>query len=371
MANYGIHFMAGSRRMTPKQFSNLIAGTIGSFSSNIELQVQMERDKAAIRSLLQIAAIVFQRIVSRTPMDEEYEFINLRKMKEAIQSASGEENFDVNDIKDIHRPDDNVLRYDWTMMVNGENVKIFTCREFIAKDPNFGMEFNNKKDINLVLTELLSSNMKPKYITDSKGQRVPDFQISFDNPNPHFRTLEFGKYKKTKTELKQGEHYQHGIDENHYSYQAPKGFYTITMREYEAFIASHEADRWRTLSQKMLRQKVEKVLSEKKFNQIFEIIDAPSPEQALVKSAEDNVKKNEEKTNKQILEELKVERVIITDEMIEQWIFYESDAASYYQEEYGTNDFETFKKKFAKADKLEKKDFRDMYDEARKALLKK
>lgn len=331
MATYGIHFLAGSRRMTPKQFANSIAGAIGGYTSNVELEIQMQRDKAAIRSLFQIAAIIFQRIISRTPMDEDYSY--------EVVNDKGEE------ITRNHQADDSVVRYDWTMMVHGETVKIFSCRDFVAKDPNFGMTFNNRKDINLILDELLKSNLKPQYITTSKGEIVPDFQISFDNPNPHFRTIEFGMYKKESTGVKEGKNYPHGVNEDHFTYQAPKGFYAITMKEYEAFIATHEADRWRTLSQKMLRQKVEKTFSDKKFNQILKVVNASTPSEAFNKVMQDEMNKKKPEAQKKMNEELKKEKVEVPQEDIGKWVFYESDTASYWQNEFHTTDYEEFKKK--------------------------
>lgn len=302
MANYGIHFLAGSKKMTPKQFGNAIAGMIGGYTSNVELEIQMQREKAAIRSLFQIASIVFQRIVSRTPFDEEYRYEVVKDGEVKIKE---------------HEPDDDVVRYDWTMTVAGQNSKTFSCRDFIAMDPDFGMEFNDKKDINLILNTLLKSGLKPKIITNEKGEDVPDFSISFDNSNERFKTLEYGKYRKGPTEPKYGKEYVHGVTETQFSYQAPMGFYAITMKEYEAFIATHKADVWRTLSQKMLRQRVEKIFSEKKINQILKIVDAATPEDAFKKAMSQEVEKNKARAQKKAQKELEKENAKVSDSEVE------------------------------------------------------
>lgn len=359
MANYGIHFLAGSKSMTPKQFRNAIAATIGGYTSNVELEIKMQRDKAAIRSLLQIAAIVFQRLVSRTPMDEEYD-VTIEKEYGDTKWTSYYR----------HQPDSSVARYDWTMMISGENVKIFSCKEFVAKDPNFGIEFNNKKDINLILDTLLKSNLKPKIITNSKGEEIPDFQVSFDNPNPHFKKLEYGLYKKGPTEPKEGENYVHGITEDNYSYQAPKGFYAITMKEYEAFIQTHEGDRWRSLSQKMLRQKVEKVFSEKKFSQIMsslssDILNQGTPEGAFNKAVDKNEKDAEKDNERKLQEELKKEPISKEEEISpEQYVF------DHYHDGYWKNEFKSISE--IKKDSEFKKDFeKDVLKEKQRRNAKK
>lgn len=329
MGKYGMYMLAGNTKMTPKQFGNSIAKMIGGYTSNVNLEIKMERDKAAIRSLFQIASIVFQRIVSRTPLDEEYKYETVDK--------------DGNVKERYHEPDNSSVRYDWKMIVKGENEKIFTCSEFIAKNPDFGMEFNDKNDINLILTTLLNSDLKPRTIKNNKGELIPDFDIQFDNQNEHFKTIEYGRYRKGPTEPKPGKNYLHGVTEDHFTYQAPKGFYAITMKEYEAFISTHESDRWRTLSQKMLRQRVEKVFSDKKFNQILKICNEPDMSTAFQKGSEEEDKKRKKEYKEKLKEALRNSKPQQEDEdMIRQNVFEEmykdSSGVGYWKREFGSID---------------------------------
>lgn len=294
MANTrGIVFRAGGKNMTVKQIKNAVAASIARDLSTHILTIDIENDKKAIRTMLQVAAIVFQRVVSRTPIDEDYD-VTVDKEYDTGKWTSHYR----------HKADNSVCRYDWELHIEGTKSITYTARDFVNMKEDFGDNFNDKKDIQLVLDTLLKSGVQPKKTLDIVNHKMvhrDDFNIWFDNQNPHFKTLEYGRYKKGPTEPKQGEKEVHGINEDHFSYQAPKGFYAITMAEYKAFVAEHgDKTKWRTISQKMLRQATTKILSDKKFGKLGTGSNATAIAENVIKQT---LKENEQYTNKIAQEE--------------------------------------------------------------------
>ena len=172
--------------------------------------------EAVIEQRLHIFAVFFQRVVSRTPLDEKYTWY--------------EENPKTgNMVKKTHKPDKGVhsaARYDW-YITDGE--KKVSANDFPKK--LFDV-VNDKKAIEEIEKKFKSSFAPRLAKTNaSKALNVLDL-LYIKNDNPHYYVLEFGGgYRWPKNgEIKDGPKYQHGV-ENEHSVQAPVGMYRITEME--------------------------------------------------------------------------------------------------------------------------------------------
>ena len=165
-----------------------------------------------LRSLY-LAAVFFQRVVSRTPVDEGYP---------TESRWAG-----------IHYPDDDYVRDAWKARCNGRTISAKTLRE------EYGIyfeTFNNEREINKIF-----KIFKDKFLNAPRARKTK-VSVNIENTHERFAMLEYGgligetpgKPKKGKWSDytgKGGKHY-HGI-QNGYSVQAPYGMLRITEAEFQ------------------------------------------------------------------------------------------------------------------------------------------
>ena len=158
--------------------------------------VKMERERT-----LFMAAVFFQRVVNRTPMDEDY-------------LVTGE-----NGSKVEHHADDDYVRDAWTASYNNRIVTAKQLREA-------GLTFENFNDENEI--RKIYNVFKKTFVMSKKNI----LSIHIDNTHERFPMLEYGEYTKDSKEIKGGEKYEHGV-EGGYSVQAPHGMLRITEAEFQ------------------------------------------------------------------------------------------------------------------------------------------
>lgn len=150
---------------------------------------------------LYMAAVFFQRVVNRTPVDEDYWYLDKK----------------TDDMK-FHRADDDYVREAWS--IKGPAFS-FTAKDFMNDGVEFD-EFNNKSDIDKIY-KILRDTAESKSFGKS-------FYIIIDNFHERFSQLEFGEYLNDG-DLKKGQKYYHGVNGG-YSVQAPNGMLRITQAEF-------------------------------------------------------------------------------------------------------------------------------------------
>lgn len=149
-----------------------------------------------------LAAVFFQRVVSRTPVDENYHYID----------KSGHER--------LHEKDSNVIRRDWTVSYNGKSI---TAGQLIDDGLSFD-KFNDNSEIQLIYRKF-----RGRFFQKNK----PIKSINIENMNDHFEDLEYGKYgTSTGNRAIDGEH-PHGT-QGGYSVQAPYGMLRMTEAQFES-----------------------------------------------------------------------------------------------------------------------------------------
>lgn len=172
--------------------------------------------EAVIEQRLHIFAVFFQRVVSRTPLDEKYTWY-----QENPETG--------NMVKKTHKPDKGVhsaARYDWFITDGNKTVSAsdFPKKYFDVVNDKAAIEAIEKKFKSSFAPRLAKTNAETALKTLE--------QLYIKNDNPHYYVLEFGGgYRWPKNgEIKDGPKYQHGV-ENEHSVQAPVGMYRITEME--------------------------------------------------------------------------------------------------------------------------------------------
>lgn len=158
-----------------------------------------KKDVLQVRRYIQIATF-FQRVVSRTPLDEKY-----------LMYTTEEGN------RIYHIPDKDRCRYDWYIT---DGAKKITSAQMFSKGVKFH-NVDNNDDINKI------SN-----IIESAFSNIT--KITIGNDNKHFGVLEYGGGYKwpAESDPKKGSKYEHGVKNNH-SVQAPVGMMRISLAEFE------------------------------------------------------------------------------------------------------------------------------------------
>lgn len=184
--------------------------------SRIE-KIRITGTTAAERDVL-IAATLFQRLVSRTPLDENYEF-----------------EVEVNGVEFVeeHEADDDVARNDWIMYLTtkGGTYSIYSS-DF---DPSLFADVNDSDAIEDIAYQIEE---------ELDGERIKN--ILFENHNKHIGVLEYGMYEWSYSREKIGDEYgySHGV-KNHFSYQAPAGMIRKTMFEFDLLLHEYFSEEWK------------------------------------------------------------------------------------------------------------------------------
>ena len=191
-----------------KVISKKIAGAIEDTAYDAAGQMIAEKMLEASKRNLFLAAMFFQRVVSRTPMDEDY----MTGMNEREKIT-------------MHKADNDYVRDAWTASYNNFRITAKELREGGCEFLKFNDRNEVKKIYNVFLSFLGKGN---KGLLDGsimlKGIRI-------ENKHERFPMLEYGEYEHDGT-VKVGEHFKHGV-KGGYSVQAPVGMLRLTQQEFE------------------------------------------------------------------------------------------------------------------------------------------
>lgn len=201
-----------------KEMNNKFQDQLKKNVATVVLNKMAESADVVKMQTLNIVAVFFQRVVSRTPLDEVY--------YEEVETEFGTEFI-------IHVPDNNQCRYDWKLKLGQKEITSGDIKEALGE--GVFERVNNQESINAIKEYLLS--VFGKYTKDGS---IRDFRkITIWNDNPHFDVLEYGgnspNAKKANnwplnSEPKKGVKYEHGVT-NYHSVQAPVGMLRITQLE--------------------------------------------------------------------------------------------------------------------------------------------
>ena len=147
-----------------------------------------------------MSAVFFQRVVCRTPVDEDYYYM------------------DKDGNLKIHNKDDDAVRDAWVISYNNRKI---TAKQMREAGITFN-KFNDEGEIRAIYEMLRSA-----FVMGDK--RI--LSIHVNNEHERFPMLEYGEYKHDG-EIKKGFNYYHGV-EGGYSVQAPAGMLRITQAEFE------------------------------------------------------------------------------------------------------------------------------------------
>lgn len=195
-----------------KKINELVGIKTVQEAANMRMQLTYGEEINYVNRLCNFVAALFQRIVSRTPMDEEYEFDTTDK--------------NGNQIHIIHTPDGSVLRKDWVLSIGDI---VISANDIYAIKSDAFLEFNNREDKRIIYKLLISKLKATTKNKEALEMVFKDGEACFQNSNPHFKIVEYGGYKKDSASRK-GKHYEHGVV-NGFTYQAPYGMLRISLLE--------------------------------------------------------------------------------------------------------------------------------------------
>ena len=181
-----------------------------------ELRKNGSNYEAVIQQRLHIFAVFFQRVVSRTPLDEKYTWYE-------ENPRTG------NMVKHTHKPDKGVhsaARYDW-FITDGN--KTISAQDF----PKKYFDVVNDAAAISAIEKKFNSSFAPRLSKTNAGKALGTLEgLYIKNDNPHWYVLEYGGGYRwpMNGEIKDGPKYEHGVENGH-SVQAPVGMYRITEME--------------------------------------------------------------------------------------------------------------------------------------------
>lgn len=221
-------FKVKHRGGTPKRYKEVdYKGNVHVLSNFVKTRLQEElinteakmiceeADVQKLRSCF-LAAVFFQRVCARTPVDEGYTKTEYHGVP----------------INPVHYPDDDYVRDAWKAKCNGRTVSAKTLRHEYGI---FFETFNDEKEINAIF------NVFRERFLNSPRAAKKHITINIENTHERFAMLEYGGYQKGSDGVKKGEwsdytggqgaHY-HGLV-NGFSVQAPYGMFRITEAEFQ------------------------------------------------------------------------------------------------------------------------------------------
>ena len=186
-----------------KVITEKIKGAVEETAYNAVGKMVAEKTEEATRRNVFLSAMFFQRVVSRTPLDEDY-----------ITGMNKDGHLT------MHKADDDVVRDCWVASYRNRKITSKELRE------NFGCEFykfNDRKEVKKIYEQFL------KLI--GKTQNIRSIRI--ENTNERFAMLEYGEYEHDGTIKKDTDNkYYHGV-KGGYSIQAPAGMLRLTEQEFQ------------------------------------------------------------------------------------------------------------------------------------------
>lgn len=190
--------------------------------------------------VLYLSAIFFQRVVCRTPVDEDYQWL------------------DDEDEWQFHKKDDDVIRDYWTASYNNRKI---TAKQLKDLGVTFD-KFNDEGEIRKIYETFRKAFIQGKGNHDIKV-------VHIENTHERFAQLEYGEYEHDG-EPKRGEKYFHGVSGG-YSVQAPHGMLRITQAEFETMSLNMGTEK---LIKEYVRrsQRLNKIPSESKLKEIKRVM---------------------------------------------------------------------------------------------------
>ncbi len=200
-----------------------------------------------------IAATFFQILVSNTPIDEDYTYTRLRKIKRRdrhikfTQDNNGtkflrnakdiadeilsKEKIEIREEPAFHKADKKEVRGDWVLTFRDKNIKAYETEperyaDTMKIDITLKREYFEKKSDEESISKI--ANILHEITKDDEKNNL-SLKFSYNNLNPRWKILELGGYSPIKEgEPRKGAKYGllHGV-KNGFVYQAPKGFIRI------------------------------------------------------------------------------------------------------------------------------------------------
>lgn len=251
---YSFTTSTGSRRKTntPLIIGNTVSSKVISKAKTEtvmrEVSEEINLGVYKLKGFIKVVAITFQRLIARTPMDEDYDYLNFRKMAKLISYGI---KFSEQDVVERHIADNDVARFDWVATIKiGSYVLNVKAKRF--ENLNF-KEINDAQEIKIIYNYMIDHLKRDGIKLTNKGFSL-SLSVDYKNNNSHFKTLEMGGYKRENSlhEPYEGTFFLHGIT-GHFSVQAPAGIYRVTMAEFEESIAKVETKKKTTLSSEFMR----------------------------------------------------------------------------------------------------------------------
>ncbi len=184
-----------------KVFAQKLAGAIENSVYNAAGQMIAEKTEESKRRNLFLAAMFFQRVVSRTPLDEDY----MTGINERGKPT-------------MHYADNDSVRDCWVASYRNKKITSKYLRESCGCT---FLKFNDRTEVKKIYEQFLELAGKTKNISG----------VHIDNTHERFPMLEYGEYLHDGS-IKSGEHYEHGV-KGGYSVQAPAGMLRLTQQEFE------------------------------------------------------------------------------------------------------------------------------------------
>ena len=180
---------------------------------------------SSIRDFIQAVAIVFQRVVARTPVDEAYKTKYKQTGKVRNSGGKGKPKEDEAE----HKPDNDSLRDDWVCNLKFDDFSI-TIKS-TDYDVKIFEKINDKESIQVIVNDIVKKLSSFNDIKLDKRGVNTKVSVNFENKNGHFAKLEYGYGGRSSShEPVKGDKRYHGLV-NGFSVQAPSGFFRISMIE--------------------------------------------------------------------------------------------------------------------------------------------
>ena len=183
-----------------------IAGALEETVFDAEGKMIAERTLEATERNVFLSAMLFQRLVSRTPMDENY----MTGMNERGKPV-------------MHKADNDYVRDAWVASYGTSKI---TAKELREKGIEF-LKFNDRTEVKKIYAEFLKLLGNRKVSTGAEALQ----KFTITNTHERFPMLEYGEYRHDGS-IKSGEHFKHGV-KNGFSIQAPVGMERLTRQEFE------------------------------------------------------------------------------------------------------------------------------------------
>lgn len=200
-----------SLKTTHGSFGTVLSDYLEKAAMNLEVKGIIHAGESMNIHKLYTAAVFFQRVVTRTPVDEPYSY-------GGTDSVTGKEG------TWEHVPDEDYTRNHWRASYGNS---VVTAKEITDMKSDAFSVLSDKEDVSMIF-DLFYSKFIPR-----NGAILHNITIT--NDSDKFSLLEYGEYRKTSSTKKEGEgefHYEHGITNSHAAH-APRGMLRVTEAEFD------------------------------------------------------------------------------------------------------------------------------------------